>query len=163
MNNNSLAYIGIGSNLNEPPERIRAALQALRRLPDCGELHCAPWYQSVAVGPGEQPDYINTVVGMNTRLPPMALLLRLQSIENRQGRQRDTRWGPRTLDLDLLLYGSEIIDTNNLKVPHPAIPDRNFVLLPLFDLAPQLVMPNGISLAELIIKCDSSGLKKIEQ
>ena len=155
------AYIGLGSNLNNPAAQLQSALQALERLPETQRLQCSPWYRSRAIGPGEQPDYINAVAQLRTALSPTKLLTQLQIIEDNHGRQRRVHWGARTLDLDLLLYGNRVLTTDNLQLPHPHLHRRSFVLLPLYDLAPQLQLPNGDSVSDLANQCDKSGLHAI--
>lgn len=151
-------FIGLGSNLSEPQQQVLQACQALAELPH-SHLDCvSPWYISKAVGPGQQPDYINGVAQLTSQLPPIHLLSALQLIENRQQRTREQRWGPRTLDLDLLLYGEQTINTPELTVPHPRIFERNFVLYPLADIAPQLLFPDGTSLPSLLDYCSRDGL-----
>ncbi len=159
MSKYSQTFIGLGSNLEDPACQINNALKALSELPNSKELICAPWYSSKAVGPGEQPDYINSVASLKTTLPQLELLHYLQAIENQQGRKRDIRWGARTLDLDLLLYDNIQHNSDELTLPHPEIQHRSFVLLPLYDLAPELILPNGDKLEELAKQCDTSGLK----
>ena len=111
----------------------------------------------------DQPDYINAVAGFVTRLSPTALLARLQGLEAAQGRVRDgTRWGPRPLDLDILLYGEAEMDTPALRIPHPGLGERAFVLYPLYDIAPGLRLPDGRALAALVAACDAAGLEKLE-
>lgn len=145
------AYIGLGSNLDDPVAQLRRAIAALRALPHSRLTAHSRFYRSSPMGPSEQPDYVNAVVMLDTTLEPLALLDALQAIEQRQGRVRHgERWGPRTLDLDLLLYGAEVIDHPRLTVPHPGIRQRNFVLLPLTDLAPELCFPDGGSLREAL-------------
>lgn len=154
-------YIGLGSNLDNPPQHIQDALNALSVLNHCRHVKSAPWYSSKAIGPGEQPDYVNTVVSLQTRLSPIDLLHQLQAIENQHGRERNIRWGARTLDLDLLLCDNVHINSEALTVPHPEMQNRNFVLFPLYDLAPSLTLPNGSELADLVKHCDASDLQPI--
>lgn len=154
-------FIGLGSNLERPREQLERALRALAELPDCRLGQVSPFYGNPAVGPGKQPDYVNAVAELFTELAPADLLARLQHIENIQGRVRTERWGARTLDLDLLLYGAEIIDTPTLQVPHPRMRDRNFVLYPLRDLAPDLHFPDGTPLAALLDCCPDAGLQRL--
>jgi 2-amino-4-hydroxy-6-hydroxymethyldihydropteridine diphosphokinase len=151
-------FIGLGSNLNEPQRQVQQACEALATIPDSHLDSISPWYRSKAVGPGQQPDYINGVAQLTTRLTPIKLLHALQFIENQQQRTREQHWGPRTLDLDLLLYGDEVISTQELTVPHPRIQQRNFVLYPLADIAPQLLFPDGTSLLSLLDYCTRDGL-----
>lgn len=157
------AYIGLGSNLADPQAQLVRAVESLRRLPDSRLAALSRFYRSRPMGPADQPDYCNAVAMIDTRLDAHELLDALQSIENAQGRVRGPqRWGPRTLDLDLLLYGAEIIDTDRLKVPHPGIAERNFVLYPLAELSPELVLPDGRSVQALLAACTPEGLSAIE-
>jgi len=137
----TLCYIGIGSNLNNPLRQVTTALEWLAKISGVTLLRRAPWYVSQAVGPGEQPDYLNGVIELETTLEPGVLLHHLQEIETQQGRERHIRWGARTLDLDILLYGEQCIDTPELQIPHPRMSERNFVLTPLATLNPQLPLP----------------------
>lgn len=161
MNKFTTVYIGLGSNLDRPAEQIKAALSALSQLEGSQSLRCAPWYSSVAIGPGDQPNYVNTVASIETTLAPEALLDELQLIEKHQGRQRNVRWGARTLDLDILLYGNDTVTTERLTIPHPEMPQRSFVLQPLADLAPQLRLPRNVALSELLSRCDTSDLYQL--
>jgi 2-amino-4-hydroxy-6-hydroxymethyldihydropteridine diphosphokinase len=158
MNKFIKVFIGLGSNLDRPAEQIKEALNALSQLPCSQSLQSAPWYSSKAIGPGVQSDYINTVASLETTLTPEALLDQLQLIEHHHGRQREVRWGARTLDLDILIYGNEIISNNRLEIPHPEMPQRGFVLQPLFDLAPDLTFPDSIKLSKLLSRCATSDL-----
>jgi len=136
------AYIGMGSNLEGPVAQVRRAADALANLPGSQRIALSPLYRNPAVGPGEQPDYVNAVAVVETTLEPHALLDALQSIENAQGRARGpTRWQPRTIDLDLLLYGDRVIEDGRLTVPHPRIGERAFVLRPLYDVDQTLEVP----------------------
>ena len=153
-------YIGLGSNLGDSRQHLQQALAALGALAQCQLVNQSPFYRSQAVGPGEQPDYVNAVARLDTQLAPLQLLDQLQAIENAHGRERLERWGARTLDLDLLLYGDQTIACERLNVPHPYLTERNFVLYPLADLSPTLVLPNGRSLASLLADCPSTGLLK---
>ena len=151
-------YLGLGSNLNSPPRQIRAALKAIAKLPGTQLVRCAPWYQSIAIGPGSQARYINTVAEIDSVLKPRALLQSLQQIEKQQGRKRIVRWGPRTLDIDILLYAHQTLNTRQLQIPHPRLCERNFVLQPLADIAPALKLPNGTPLAKLLANCSPEGI-----
>ncbi len=151
-------YIALGSNLDDPAAQIQRALESLSCLPDTQLTACAPWYCSVAVGPGTQPDYINTVACLCTQLTPLDLLHALQSVESAQGRLRTEHWGARTLDLDILLYDNLILNTEELTLPHPRLTERNFVLLPLLDLAPELNLPDGSGLKQWLANCGSAGI-----
>ncbi len=155
-------FIALGANLADPLQQIRQAVNALRQLPESQFLACSPLYGSQPMGPADQPDYVNGVVALLTTLSPHALLDATQRIELEQGRVRKAeRWGPRTLDLDLLLYGDQLIDDERLTVPHYGMKQRAFVLLPLFDLAPELVLPCGTPLRSLATTCDRTGLEPL--
>ena len=136
------AFVGIGSNLNEPIQQIKDALELLDDLPGCHVTRRSSVYRSAPFGPVEQPDFMNAVAELATAVPAEFLLACLQEIERALGREPGgERWGPRAIDLDLLVYGDESIDLPDLQVPHPGISERNFVLLPLREIAPQLVIP----------------------
>lgn len=157
----SQVYIGLGSNLEHPAQQLKTAIQALSTLPHEGEMMVSPMYQTQPVGPQDQADFVNAVVGFETSLSAMQLLDELQAIESAQHRERGLqRWGPRTLDLDLLLYGQEIIDTDRLQVPHPRLHERAFVLLPLSDIARDLDVPGRGMLSELLDSIDMSGIRQ---
>jgi len=158
-----IAYIGLGSNLSQPRLQLENARQAMQSLASTREIVCSSYYRSAPMGPADQPDYVNAVAALETALDPLELLHALQAIENAQGRVRTgQRWGARTLDLDILLYGDEIIDHPELKVPHPGISQREFVLYPLQEIAPEnLVIPGLGSLAELVASCPTRGLNRI--
>lgn len=163
LSNYHTAYIGLGSNLGNPVLQLNTAINALEKLAPSKALLCSPFYTSTAIGPGEQPDYINAVVKLKTQLSPLALLHQLQHIEQQQGRQREVRWGARTLDLDLLLYDELTMDSNELQIPHPEMINRNFVLYPLYDVAPELVLSDTQNLAQIIQKTSTSGLRQLEE
>jgi 2-amino-4-hydroxy-6-hydroxymethyldihydropteridine diphosphokinase len=156
------AYIGLGSNLDDPEGQLLQAIEALRSLPQSRLTAVSPFYRSRPMGPADQPDYVNAVAMLDTCLDPLSLLDALQAIELQQGRVRNgERWGPRTLDLDLLLYGAESIAHERLTVPHPGLKERLFVLQPLFDLAPELELPDGSSVARLLEACSDDGLEPL--
>ncbi len=134
-------YIGIGANLGCPREIIEAAIAVLEQMDDTWEHRRSSLYRTAPVGPPGQPDYVNAAVSFVTDLSPADLLSRLHAIEADFGRERTIRWGPRTLDLDLLIHGDRIIDGPTLTVPHPRIQERGFVLAPLAELAPTLRHP----------------------
>nr|WP_296897041.1 2-amino-4-hydroxy-6-hydroxymethyldihydropteridine diphosphokinase [Thiohalocapsa sp.] len=133
-------YIGLGANLDDPRAHVERAAAELMDLP-ASRLEQVSWlYRTAPVGPADQPDYINAAARLVTRLPPRALLAALQAIERRHGRVRDgTRWGPRTLDLDMLLFGARHAVWPGLRLPHPEIHRRAFVLVPLADVAPAVL------------------------
>lgn len=147
------AYIGIGSNLDQPESQVRRAFAGLQGLPDSGFGRCSHLYRSQPMGPADQPDFVNAVAVVLTKLDPRDLLRELKAIEDAQGRLRDApRWGPRIIDLDLLVLGSITLDEANLHIPHPGIAERNFVLLPLADIAPHLRIPGQGSVEKLLAR-----------
>ncbi len=155
-------FIGMGSNLDDPVAQLTRALAALKQLPRSRELAHSSLYRSAPMGPAGQPDYVNAVIELETELGALDLLSGLQAIEQAQGRVRTgLRWGPRTLDLDLLLYGEEIIELPALHVPHPGMTERNFVLYPLHEIAPSIEVPGGGALAVLLKRCPATGLVKL--
>lgn len=157
------AYIGIGSNLEHPETQLRRAFRALAELPASRCVACSPLYRSAAVGgPPDQPEYLNAVVAVDTTLQPEALLTALQAIEATQGRVRTVRWGPRTLDLDLLLYDDLVLDGPRLTLPHPRLHQRAFVVYPLYDIAPDLKIPGQGLLSELLKKIPQSTLARLD-
>ena len=154
----SVAFVGLGANLGAPEATLRAAVAALRSLPGCSLTGLSSLYRSAPVGPAGQDDYLNAVARLDTGLPPHELLRALQGIEDAHGRVRELRWGPRTLDLDLLLFGNDRIVTVDLVVPHPEMTKRNFVLLPLLEIAADARLPDGAPLAALAAAADRTGL-----
>ncbi|MEM7378356.1 MAG: 2-amino-4-hydroxy-6-hydroxymethyldihydropteridine diphosphokinase [Pseudomonadota bacterium] len=143
------ACIALGSNLDSPRAQVERALETLRRHAETEVVGVSRLYGSAPVGP-TQPDYVNAAMAVDTALPPLDLLDLLQAVERQQLRRRDgARWGPRTLDLDLLLYDDRIINLSRLTVPHPRLAERAFVLRPLSDVCPDCVIPGlGVSVAE---------------
>lgn len=156
------AYIGLGSNLQDPENQIRRALLTMQGLPGVELLKSSSLYQSQPMGPSEQPDFVNAVAKVSTVLDPAGLLTVLQRIEHLHQRVRKSqRWGPRTLDLDILLYGDLEIDTKRLRIPHPGMSEREFVLIPLQEIEKDLIIPGQGSLSEMIEKLPCYRLKKI--
>ena len=157
------AYIGLGSNLANPALQIKSARTAITQIAGVKELAFSSLYHSPPMGPQDQPDYVNAVMCVAAELPPMDLLRCLQRIENDQGRVRkDQRWGARTLDLDVLIYGDRIIELPDLTVPHPGLAERAFVLYPLYEIAPQLLVPGKGHIADLLDRCPMNGLKRLD-
>ncbi|WP_332397656.1 2-amino-4-hydroxy-6-hydroxymethyldihydropteridine diphosphokinase [Vibrio metschnikovii] len=155
----TIAYIAVGSNLAKPILQAKQAIEALKQLPKSQFIAASSLYSSTPMGPQDQPEYINAVVVIDTQLSPLALLDCTQAIEHEQGRERKAeRWGPRTLDLDILLYGDEIIDSPRLTVPHYGMKVREFVLYPLDEIAPDLSLPDGTKLSDLLSEVDRNGL-----
>ena len=156
------AFIGLGSNLDDPILQLTQACTELASLPECRALRCSSLYHSAPMGPQDQPSFINAVATLDTTLVPLALLDALQAIELRHHRVRDgERWGPRTLDLDLLLYGDEVIDEARLTVPHPGLIEREFVLHPLAEIAPDLRIPGYARVRELAAAFPMRGLRRL--
>ncbi len=156
------AYIGIGSNLAQPVHQVLQARDALARLAYTRLLALSPLYRNPALGPGQQPDYVNAVAAIETRLAARELLDALQVVEANQGRVRGAvRWAPRTLDLDLLLYGDGEIGDERLTVPHPRLVERAFVLKPLLDIAPNLDIPGLGPVRKLLSAVSGASLQRV--
>jgi 2-amino-4-hydroxy-6-hydroxymethyldihydropteridine diphosphokinase len=155
-------YIGLGANLQQPVQQLEQAIDALARLKQSTLVTVSALYGSKPMGPQDQPDYVNAVAALDTRLSAQQLLDALQQIEQQHGRQRKSqRWGPRTLDLDILLYGDDVIHTERLIVPHYGLRQREFVLYPLYEIAPQLQLPDGTVLSSLLKRVPLNGLQKL--
>ena len=153
-------YIGLGSNLENPEHQIKNAIKAIKAIEITVMLSISSLYYSRPMGPQDQPDYMNAVAELSTSLAPIALLDALQKIENDAGRiRKDNQWGPRILDLDILLFYNKIINTERLIVPHYGLTKREFVLLPLHEIAPNLRLPSGESVEKLSESIPSNGLK----
>ena len=156
------AYGGIGSNLHGPARQVENAAALLAEIPGTRLIAVSSLYRSAAYGGIEQPDFVNAVAAVLTTLSPADLLVELQAIENRQGRERgEARWGPRVIDLDLLVYSGEKIEMAGLSVPHPGIGERNFVLLPLVEIAPDLVIPGLGRVASIPVNLDEPSISRI--
>ncbi|MGM0767764.1 MAG: 2-amino-4-hydroxy-6-hydroxymethyldihydropteridine diphosphokinase [Pseudomonadota bacterium] len=153
------AFVGLGSNLADPTAQLARAITALATLPKTSLVAQSAFYCSRPVGPQDQPDFVNGAVWLSTELDALQLLDQLQAIENRHGRERKQHWGPRTLDLDLLLFGTGAISSERLTVPHRELPNRDFVLQPLLDLKPDLALPDGRTIATLREQCPDNGLR----
>ncbi len=153
------AYVGLGSNLEDPCGQIRWAVARLAERPDICGLICSGIYLSPPMGPQDQPDFLNAVCGLLTCLPAEELLAVLHELEEQRGRQRSERWGPRTLDLDLLVYAQELSDRDDLRLPHPGIHERSFVLYPLAEIAPALEIPGRGRVSHLAAACGRQGLQ----
>lgn len=156
------AYVGLGSNLQMPTRQVEVAIELLGDIRRTRLLAASSLYRSAPFGGVEQPDFVNAVAAVLTQLSPSELLVELQCIESRQGRERDSqRWGPRVLDLDLLVHGGAVIDAPGITVPHPGIGERNFVLLPLREIAPELVIPGLGRVVSLPVNRDEPGISRI--
>jgi len=155
------AYVALGANLGDPAATVRAAFGALANLPDSRVSRSSSLYRTAPVGLADQPDFINAVAELQTTLAPEALLDALFDIEQRFGRIRADRNGPRTLDLDLLLYDDQLIDLPHLTLPHPRLHLRAFVLQPLAEIAPQLVIPGRGTVAAWLPAVANQGIVKL--
>lgn len=159
MNRRVMAYIGLGSNLDDPAAQIANAIDALKTLPDTLARAVSGFYRNPPMGPQDQPDFVNAVLAIETGLSPRALLDAMQKIEQTQGRERSLHlWGPRIIDLDLLVYGDALLSEDRLKVPHPGIAERAFVLVPLAEIAPQLKIPTLGPLPALLAAVDCANV-----
>lgn len=157
------AFVGLGSNLQDPAQQVRAALAALATLPGTRVVRHSSLYRSKPVGYADQPDFMNAVAELQTQLEPALLLQELLRLEQRQGRVRSVRNGPRTLDLDLLLYDAAEMNRPELTLPHPRMHSRAFVLLPLAEIAPQARVPGRGSVADLLNALDTRGIAPAQQ
>jgi len=156
------AYVGLGSNLNGPEDQVERAMAELDGLPGTRCVAKSRLYRSAPMGPAGQPDYINAVAKLETELAPQALLSALQGIEKAHGRTRGgERWGPRTLDLDILLYTDHCVDRPELQIPHSGIAERAFVLYPLQEVAGDIEIPGHGLLSELLKNCSPEGLEPL--
>ncbi len=158
-----LAYVGLGGNVGESETTLRAALRRLDTLPDTRLVGASRLYRTPAWGRRDQPDFINAAAALETRLSPRALLETLLAVEQEFGRRRscDDRWGPRTLDLDILLYGDRRIDEPGLHVPHPFLHERAFALAPLLDLSPDLEIPGRGRVRDALAGVADEGIEAI--
>ena len=157
------AYIGLGSNLADPQAQVERALRALAQLPDTRLARRSRLYRSAPWGRADQPEFVNAVAELQTELTPRELLDALLAIERAAGRERDaTRWGPRVLDLDILVYGDRVIDEHGLHVPHPHLHERAFALLPLAEIAPHLVIPRQGRADALAAQIDASTCQPLQ-
>lgn len=165
-----LAFIGLGSNLQQPRQQVESALAELQALPHSRCIAQSSLYRSAPLPSGEvatqeQPDYINAVAALQTTLAPLALLAALQALEQAHGRVRKERWGPRSLDLDLLLYGAQVIETETLTLPHAGLYERNFVLYPLAEIAAEhgleVMVPGTRGLPALLDACAQGDLERL--
>lgn len=157
-------YLGLGANLNDPINQLNQAVAALKALPDTdGKIKVSAFYSSKPMGPQDQPDYVNAVACIETQLQPLDLLALTQKIELDLGRVRkDERWGPRTLDIDILLFGEQTLNLPTLTVPHYGMTLREFVIYPLLEIASNITMPDGINISDLQKTVPLNGLSKIQ-
>jgi len=156
------AYIALGSNLNDPAAQLSAAIEYTKQIQNTRLVSQSSLYKSVPLGPQDQPDFVNAVVGVLTKLDAQSLLAALQAIETNMGRVPPAqRWGPRVIDLDILLYGDLRSDDATLQLPHPEMHRRNFVMVPLAEIAPSLVILRQGSVGRLAETLGINGLEKI--
>jgi 2-amino-4-hydroxy-6-hydroxymethyldihydropteridine diphosphokinase len=158
----TLAYVGLGANLGEPRQQLTEAIIAMSGLPETRLAGHSSFYRTAPVGYEDQPEFLNAVAALDTRLAPGALLEGLQGIERRHHRERSFPNAPRTLDLDLLLYGEERIARPGLTVPHPRMQERAFVLQPLLELDPEICIPGKGSAAAFLSACASQKVERID-
>lgn len=159
-----VAFVGLGGNLGEVAATLRTATDALARLPGTRLLRASGLYRTPAWGLEQQPDFINGVVALETRLDPRELLDELLRIERESGRERDggPRWGPRTLDLDLLLHGDAVVDQPGLRLPHPHLHERAFALVPLLEIAADILIPGQGSARDALSRLETSAIEALE-
>jgi 2-amino-4-hydroxy-6-hydroxymethyldihydropteridine diphosphokinase len=161
MNKREAVYIGLGSNLANPRSQLENALQELDNLPETMVTAASSLYESAPMGPADQPDYLNAVACIATALEPLALLDALQALELVHQRLRQQHWGPRTLDLDILLYGERVIDEERLQVPHPHMHKRSFVLQPLLEISPEIAIPGRGAAAGWLPRCEALQIRRL--
>lgn len=158
----TLAYVGLGANIGDPGRQIKLAIEELKKLPDTNLVLMSGVYKSAPLGYADQPDFLNAVACLDTGLPAMQLLENLQKIEQRQGRERPFANAPRTLDLDLLLYGDQVLATPPLTLPHPRMHERAFVLRPLLELDSGISIPGKGKASALLSGCASQKVERID-
>lgn len=157
------AYVALGSNLDGPATQIERAFAALSELPDCRLIARSRLYRTQPLGPQDQPEFVNAAAGLLTKLTPRELLVALKSLEQSLGRDVPiVRWGPRRIDLDLLVHADAQISESDLVVPHRGLPERNFVLYPLRDIAPDLHVPGHGRVSQLAARVGLAGLALLE-
>jgi 2-amino-4-hydroxy-6-hydroxymethyldihydropteridine diphosphokinase len=161
----SKAFLALGSNLENPIDQVKRAIIEISKMPDSMLIAQSSLYRTLPEGVVNQPVFINAVVEISTDLSPENLLAFLQGIEQKHNRIRTVRHGPRTLDLDILLYDQQVINQENLQIPHPRLTERAFVLLPLYELAPNLILPDGkpISYWLQTVDCSEDKITKIQE
>jgi len=153
-------WLALGSNLADPLQQVQNALDALAAIPQTRVVAVSSFYRTPPYGPQDQPDYLNAVVELATALQPDALLDHTQRVEQEQGRVRkDHRWGPRTLDLDILLFDRQTLTSDRLTVPHYDMHNRAFMLVPLLEIAPAITLPNGTPVASLLASLDRTQIR----
>jgi len=159
----TVVYIGLGSNIDNPTAHISTAFIEIGQIPNSKLKRQSSLYRSSPMGNIDQPEFINAVVELDTELSAITLLGHMHTIEEKHGRVRTQHWGPRSLDLDLLLYGDHHIENRKLTVPHPGINDRNFVLCPLLEIVPEIVIPGSGSAKKILENIGINGLEKLNR
>lgn len=159
--NPEIAYVGLGSNMEDPVWHVVSSIGEMAEPGITEILSRSSLYKSAPIGFSDQPDFVNCVISLRTRHNPVDLLTRLQTIENNHGRIRSIPNGPRTLDLDLLLYGCAVMDLDRLKLPHPRLHEREFVLRPLLEIAPNVWIPGYGSGNECLSRCSNQGVTQL--
>lgn len=154
------AYIGLGANIDRPSEQIVSALRAINNIETTQLIEWSSLYHSKPLGPEDQPDYTNAVAAIDTQLSPLELLDALQNIEQQQGRVKLRHWGERCIDLDVLLFGNETLNSERLNIPHHELKNRSFVVQPLLEIAPDLVLPDGTLLADISPEFEGDLMRK---
>jgi 2-amino-4-hydroxy-6-hydroxymethyldihydropteridine diphosphokinase len=155
------AFIALGSNLQDPAAQVSSALREIAELPGTKLLRHSSFYRTAPVGYDNQPDFINAAAEVSTTLQPLALLRALLALEARHGRERPFANAPRVLDLDLLIYDDQVMQTPELTLPHPRLHERGFVLFPLAEIAPDLDIPGKGRVSDLISACQDQGMEKM--
>ncbi|HEV8108815.1 MAG TPA: 2-amino-4-hydroxy-6-hydroxymethyldihydropteridine diphosphokinase [Burkholderiales bacterium] len=158
----TVAFVGLGANLGEPQRQVQQAFRELDAIAHTRVVRTSSLYRSEPLGFADQPRFVNAVAQVETGLPAGRLLAELQAVEARHGRSRSFANAPRTLDLDLLLFGNVVIDTASLQVPHPRMHERAFVLLPLLEIAPDVAIPGQGPARLLLEKCTNQGVEKLD-
>jgi 2-amino-4-hydroxy-6-hydroxymethyldihydropteridine diphosphokinase len=157
------AYIALGSNLDDPAAQVETAFNALAQLGRCRLVARSRLYRTQPLGPQDQPEFVNAAAGLLTALSPRELLVELKRLETTLGREQPVvRWGPRRIDLDLLVYADARVAESDLVIPHPGLPERNFVLYPLRDIAPELLVPGHGRVSQLAARVGAAGLALLE-
>ncbi len=159
----SRVFVGLGSNLDQPARQLQRAFGELAEIPGTSLEARSSLYVSQPMGPADQPDYLNAVARLETVLEPLALLDRLQAIETLHQRRRERHWGPRTLDLDLLLYDDLVMDSPRLRIPHPGMGERDFVLEPLLEIGGDIEIPGRGRAADLLAQCRVRTARRIDE
>lgn len=166
MSEESRIFVSLGANLDEPAVQLKEAVRRLKKVPGLHFHGISSFYLTEPLGPVEQPQFVNAVAEWRTRLSPMEILASILQVEEEMGRKRTIRWGPRRIDIDLLLYAGRTIESPGLRVPHPSMHERRFVLEPLAELAPEIIHPSsGKTAAQLLSELPVGGtwIKRLDE